>query len=394
MARLRLKARRWLIAGLAAALVAGGAIAAVTTWPLRYEPLYDEVLAIGDADDVAVADPAVALTFARTKENHVYLVTGYREGAIYGVDLTLALGRPGSDPLEMLAAEGYERLAETAQAQQDAVPVDQLRTPVDLGQDHIAAGLNYPEHAGEVSVDDGPFLFPKLVEPTSWNSPLRVGQALLDYEVEVAWIPLDTTDPRGVDGPVGMILANDFTDRATLLDLVDTDDVAGGAGFTTAKSAPGYLPVGNLLVVPRDPTRFGQDLELRLYVNGELRQRGALHDMIWDLPTIVDQTLHRRSLTWTHRDARVSLLDGTDHIPPRTLMLSGTPQGTVYTDVDLPRRVEGFLRWAAFGWNRSIPDHAINAYVGDARSAGIYLQPGDRVTIVVDYLGVIDTPIE
>jgi len=82
--------------------------------------------------------------------------------------------------------------------------------------------------------------------------------------------------------------------------------------------------------------------------------------------------------------------DDTNEIPARSLILAGTPEGTIYTGIDLPRRVEGFFRWLAFGWGQSIPDHAIDAYIDDARSAGIYLQPGDRITIQVDNLGVID----
>jgi len=311
---------------------------------------------------------------------------------VEGVDVGEALGRVVADPVELMAEEGYERLAALAADDQHtvSVPVDQLGIPLDLGSRHIATGLNFTAHAGEVAVDEGPFLFPKLVSPTAWNDPVPIGDALLDHEAEIAWVPL-TPITGSAPAEVGLILVNDYTDRATLLELVDTDDVTSGDGFTTAKSAPGYLPVGNLFVVPRDPVAFVDDIVLRLYVNGELRQRGRPADLVWDLDTIVEQAHERRSLSWDHRGETVSLFgDDTDEIPARSLILAGTPEGTIYTDIDLPRRVEGFFRWLAFGWGRSIPDHAIDAYIDDARSAGIYLQPGDRITIQVDNLGVID----
>ena len=60
-----------------------------------------------------------------------------------------------------------------------------LAVPVDLTSDHIAVGANYPEHAEDASVEEGPFLFPKKVEPTGPYAGITA-RGLLDFEVELA----------------------------------------------------------------------------------------------------------------------------------------------------------------------------------------------------------------
>ena len=111
--------------------------------------------------------------------------------------------------------------------------------------------------------------------------------------------------------------------------------------------------------------------------------------MIWDIDELLAQTWARRSLAWEHRAQSVSLLGESELIPDRTLILSGTPHGTVFRGIATRHKISGLLAWLWGGWESSIPTHAISAYIDDARSAGIYLQPGDRVAIHVDYLGVI-----
>ena len=49
--------------------------------------------------------------------------------------------------------------------------------------------------------------------------------------------------------------------------------------------------------------------------------------------------------------------------------------------------------WVEESWVSAPRTPILSGTPEDARSADIYLQPGDRVTIVVDHLGVIDTPI-
>lgn len=351
---------------------------------------------------VAIAAPSEALTFARFAEDgrpRALAVTRYADGKVTGVDLSTLLGQPVTDPIALLNARGYDAVLALVAAQDAAthvrtVPAAGLLVPVDLGAHHVAAGTNYPEHAGEAQVVDGPFLFAKLVEPTGPRAPVAVGDALLDYEVELAWVTLDPVAAGERPERLGAILCNDYTDRATLLRHIDPWDPTSGKGFATGKSFPGYLPVGDLFVVPRDPRAFAASRELRLWVNGTLRQESPVSAQIWDADELLAETWARRGRTWEHRGAQIALTpDGGATIPARTLLMSGTPGGTVFAGVDTTTRLAGVVAFLAGGWDVSLTDNVMEAYVRRARAARTYLQPGDRVTIHVDGLGTIDNAI-
>lgn len=350
-----------------------------------------------DFGAVAIARSVDALTFARVGAG-VVLVTEFRDDRISGVNLSCSLGRPVADPIEVFLAEGYRRLRILAATRdpdcQISSLVADLALPVNLGERHVAAGTNFPAHAGEADVRDGPFLFAKLVAPTPHRAPVAAGDALLDYEVELAWVPLQPLRRGEMPDWMGLILCNDYTDRATLLREIDPWDVASGTGFTTGKSFPGYLPVGNLFVIPADYRSFAAALQLRLYVNGELRQSGRVDDAIWDIDQLVEQTWQWQDRRWKHRGAEVSLLAESDVIPARALIMGGTPSGTVFRGISRRRQLAGALGWVLGGWDRPIAAHVVESYIAAARAEKRYLQPGDRVVIRVDRMGTIDNPIE
>jgi 2-keto-4-pentenoate hydratase/2-oxohepta-3-ene-1,7-dioic acid hydratase in catechol pathway len=349
---------------------------------------------------VEIAPLDAALTFARSGAPHarrVVAVTSYAHGTIGGVDLSIVLGRAVHDPIDALRAYGWQalhdRIAAAPAAARVRIPAADLVVPVDLRGHHVAAGTNYPEHADEAEVEDGPFLFAKLVEPTGPRAPVRQEGALLDYEVEVAFVTLEPLAVGDRAGAMGLVLCNDYTDRATLLRHVDPWNPASGTGFTTGKSRPGYLPVGDLFVVPRDVRAFAASLELRLWVNGALRQQSAVSRQIWDVDRMLAETWARRDTTWAHGDARVSLLSAEKTIPERTLLLTGTPAGTVFQGVGLGTRLRGVVAWLVGGWDLPLPARVVETYVGEAEAARTYLQPGDRVTIHVERLGTIENVV-
>ena len=367
---------------------------------LNWEPTFNERATSGQFETVVIAGIDEALTFARIKDNvqkRVIAVKRYQAGRVDGVDLSIELKRPVDDPITVYLEFGYETLRNiiTHASPKSMVSrhTDDLVMPADLAAHHIAAGLNFSEHANETSVKKGPFLFPKWVMPTGPFSEVSIGDGLLDYEVELALVPLKPI-PQGQDPEdVGLILCNDYTDRATLLRHVDVDDVTSGKGFTTGKSSPGFLPVGNLFVIPRDWRGFTQELTLQLYVNHGLRQRSKTTNMIWDYDRIIGEIWKRRRTQWTYMGQPISLLGNSQQIPDRILIMSGTPQGVVFHGVPTQQKITGFLAWLMGGWGQSVPFHAIETYIDDSKAARIYLQPGDRVVIHTDRLGVVENII-
>jgi 2,4-diketo-3-deoxy-L-fuconate hydrolase len=344
-------------------------------------------------ESVNIAPWPEALTFART-DSQLILVTRYQAGAVEGVDVSALFGT--YDPIELFNKVGYDAVRAAAeQSSTITVTSKKLGMPVDLSNRQIAAGFNYPAHADEVAVDGGPFLFPKMVAPTPPSSELSAGTALLDYEVELAFVLLKPVEINtSAPAQVGLILCNDFTDRDALLRHIDPMDVASGKGFAIGKSFPGYLPVGNLFVIPRDLQAFVNTIELQLFVNGTIRQSERASKALWGSQEMIKETWKRSDVTFQFEGDRVALPGATNGtIPARTMLMSGTPDGVIFQGISGGDKASGFFRWLFFGWNKSIPTHAIENYIERAQKESRYLQPGDIVTIHVDSMGMIQTRI-
>jgi len=162
-------------------------------------------------------------------------------------------------------------------------------------------GLNYAEHVkelGSVAATNNPLIFLK-----AGSSMLANGAELLlpswsenvHHEVELA-IEVDA-NLQPVRGAVSL----DLTARD-----VQTQLKKAGWPWTLAKSFPGSTPVGT----PFSLTGLDvQKLELRLTVNGAVRQQSSTALMLFDVKTLLKYIK--------------------DHLPvvPGDLVLTGTPHG-------------------------------------------------------------------
>ena len=268
-----------------------------------------------------------ALTFARTHDSRLLLVTKADQDGVEAVDLSAALDTAAVDPLEVMRTHGYQAVASAAAGAAQRIPMAELGMPFDPAYPHIAAGTNFRAHAEEVGLEDGPFLFPKLTRATAWNAPVPA-RVRLDYEAELCAVTLAAYSP---DSPsmLGFILCNDFTDRWALLAEIDLDTAMGQTGFPDAKGGAGMLPIGPFLVVPADHAGFHEHLEIGLAVDGELRQRDSAGLMIWSPDEIARNALERCetdfvSVAGEHR------LTPCEAIPEATLLLTGTPAGVAF----------------------------------------------------------------
>jgi 2,4-diketo-3-deoxy-L-fuconate hydrolase len=367
-----------------------------------FQPAFHEKLAEADRRSVEIADPQVALTFARVLvagEPQVIAVTSWKEAKIEGVLLMARYGKSVPDVPALFLERGYDGLLEdlkTAPARglsRGKFDADQLVSPVDFGDHHIAVGTNYPEHASDAGTTR-PFLFPKMVQPGVSGDDVSAGSGLLDYEVEIAAMTLEPLAPGTEPRFLGFLASNDFTDRETLMHAIDRNDIESGKGFTTGKSFPGFLPVGPLVVIPRDYRSFSRELEIRLYVNDALRQKARGSEMVWDIDEILRQVFARKDVRWDFRGKDVAMFDG-DAIPARTLILSGTPHGTVFDGVPTRVMAGGIASWIFGGFlSRSPAEQVIESYVATARDARAYLQPGDEVLIHIPRLGQIASHVK
>ncbi len=348
--------RSFVLALVGVVVVAG--VALVVATDRLAQPKFDDRLEHDPIAEIEIAPLGEALTFARriAPEPAVLIVTEAGPDGLRAVDLGAALDREFDDAIEAIGTVGTEAIARVAR-EGEAITVEyaSLGLPFEAGARHVAAGTNYRAHAEEVGVDDGPFLFPKLTAPTSWNADVP-DRDRLDHEIEICTVTLERGDDAS-PAPVGFSLCNDFTDRWTLLRQIDFDQPMGVTGFPDAKGGPGMLPIGPLLVVPHDQERFHDDLELSLYVNGALRQQARGGWMVWSPDEITRQANAHCDVDYQAEVGAVRL-PTCDGMPARTIVLTGTPAGVMFHPATV--------------WSKAA-----------------YLQPGDEVIAVATHLGVL-----
>jgi 2,4-diketo-3-deoxy-L-fuconate hydrolase len=341
---------RWLAAF---AVVAALSIFLFGAWATR--PLHDETLDRDPLANIELAPLAEAITLARSESGAVLLVVGVDASGIHAVDVAAASGRaPIADAIEAFEALGRRGLRSLAEAESTQHAWSTLALPFDEHYPHIAAGTNYKAHAEEVGHDGEPFLFPKLSHATAWNANVEAG-GRLDHEVELC-AALLTNHSAASPAELGYLLCGDFTDRWSLVRHIDLDSEMGTTGFPDAKGGPTRLPVGPFLLIPDNPQAYAS-LELRLYVNDQLRQRASAGLMIWSPEEILRRALADCETPYHVGEETIKVAD-CDRIDAGTLILTGTPAGVLFHPATI---------WNPFA----------------------YLREDDIVTSVGTYLGVL-----
>ena len=210
-------------------------------------------------------------------------------------------------------------------------PVDavQLLAPVLAPGTVYAIGLNYARHVQETGGQrpEVPIVFVKVAGSVSGPSgPIRCPEVVrrLDYEGELAIVV-------GAGGGIGgFCVANDVSAR----DLQGREPQ-----WTRAKGADTFCPFGPWITTV-DEIGESPDLQLRTWVNGELRQDSRTSDLIFTCPELVE------------------FIGQTCTLAPGDLVLTGTPDG-VGMALDPPR----------------------------------FLQSGDVVRIEIERLGAIEQSV-
>jgi len=229
----------------------------------------------------------------------------------------------------------------------DAPPVPlaslDLLAPVERPRKILGIGVNYAAHAAE-SVS---FVDTKAPQVQKWfnkqataaNAPFgkvhlpRVSDQL-DYEVELVVVigkhGRHVPRERAMDIIAGFCVGCDYSVRDW---QKASQTMIMGKGFDT------HAPFGPALVSPDEVADLSA-LQLRSFVNGELRQTGHVRDMIHDIP------------------AQIAHLTAAFTLEPGDLIFTGTPAG-----------------------------------VGAAHTPPKWLKAGDRVRLEIDEIGMIENEI-
>ncbi|WP_458094465.1 fumarylacetoacetate hydrolase family protein [Roseomonas sp. WA12] len=338
----------------------------------------------------AVAAPGVAHTFAQTHTTDgrvaTLLVASLAGETVEAMDLT-AIGAPlDADVFEVLSALGELRLQEAlaGPSLRRSYRVADLLPAAGTAERHLASGTNFPEHAREAAIGEV-FNFPKFgpASPARTTVELRPG-ALLDYEVEICTrFDRDIRSVADFDAArKGFFLCGDFSERATLMRMIDPDDVASGQGFSDAKSGADYFPTGPFLVVPHDWQAFVGSERITTRVNGRIRQDARGGEMILDFRALVEKALtHGGSGQYVYRGAPVPLLEN-ETIPRGATVMSGTSEGVIFMPPGITDLIAGGMNHLFTGpllRGERLARTVVKTYIRREQRSGRYLRAGDVV---------------
>jgi 2-keto-4-pentenoate hydratase/2-oxohepta-3-ene-1,7-dioic acid hydratase in catechol pathway len=186
-------------------------------------------------------------------------------------------------------------------------------------------GMNYREHAEECGADWNAFTAPTIFgrSLTSLNSPnghvvipkpysfrgkaLGDGITKFDYEAELGVVIgkacYNVTPEEALDYVAGYMVAGDYSERARQLQN-------GSAQWHAGKCMPTSFTTGPYFVT-KDEVSDPQNLTLKLWVNGELRQEDSTSGMIFTIAECI------------------SALSQTDLLPAGFIISTGTPKGVI-----------------------------------------------------------------
>ena len=199
----------------------------------------------------------------------------------------------------------------------------------------VCVGLNYSDHAAEtnMAVPAEPVLFMKantsVCGPTD-DIRIPADAKKVDWEVELGVVigkrATRVSEADALDHVAGYTVVHDVSERGLQLE--------GTGQWLKGKSLDSFCPVGPWLVT-HDEAGDPQDLAMYLDVNGQRMQDGSTRTMVFEVAFLVSYI--SRFMT----------------LEPGDIISTGTPPG-----------------------------------VGMGKQPPVYLQPGDRVELGIEGLGV------
>lgn len=199
----------------------------------------------------------------------------------------------------------------------------------------LCIGLNYRRHAAESGMQppSQPVLFSKFSNSLAAHNedvPMSREWQAVDYEAELAVIIGKTarhvSEADALDYVLGYANANDLSER-------DLQLKTPGGQWLLGKTLDKFLPIGPY-VVTADEIPNPQALQVRGWMNGELRQDSNTSDMIFSVAQVIAHTSRYFTLN------------------PGDIISTGTPEGVIL-----------------------------------GRAEKIYMQPGDDYAIEIEGLG-------
>jgi len=207
---------------------------------------------------------------------------------------------PNSSMAELIrnfSPEMAERI-EAIRAEGETIPLNKIVLDSPLPNPPrgiICLGKNYRDHIkevakaidGESEVPEFPIYFSKLVDRsvgTGGIIPSHEGLTdCLDYEVELAII----IGKEGRDIPRDQVEEHIF--GYTIINDISVRDVQRKhLQWFRGKSFDGSSPMGPFIVT-KEELKFPLELDIKAFVNGEMRQDSNTRELIYDIPRIISE---------------------------------------------------------------------------------------------------------
>ncbi len=331
------------------------------------------------------------LTFTQVKKEDgsiaTLLVVEYDGEDVRAIDVASLGSSGGEDIFDAISELEWSDLqSATARTDlQNLYQMEQLLPAAGSGNRHVATGTNFPEHASETT-STSVFNFPKFGLATPPRTSIRYDpDILLDYEVEIcSRFDRNIGSVEDFDtARKGFFLCGDFTDRATLMRLIDTSNFDSGNGFSDAKSGIGFYPSGPFLVVPNDWRAFVKDERMTTFVNGEPRQDARGGEMMLDFRQISEKILKDTKQRFLYRDERHTLMPK-NFLEAGMSLMSGTSEGVIFTPptrCDIAAGVRSNISSGDLFRGRPVFESVVETFIEREMQSGHFLQAGD----VVDY---------
>jgi 2-keto-4-pentenoate hydratase/2-oxohepta-3-ene-1,7-dioic acid hydratase in catechol pathway len=213
--------------------------------------------------------------------------------------LVAASGQPLTDMSALI--EDFEALRTTFTLEEREIPIAQFRYAAPIPRPRrnvLCVGKNYREHAQEFTrsgfdssaskpadaIPTAPIVFTKMPETViATGEPVRYPTGAsdqLDYEAELGVIigkgGRDIASENALNHVFGYVIINDVTAR---------DRQATHKQWFLGKSLDTFCPMGPWIAT-RDELD-GTQLNVKCWINGELRQNANTRDLIFDIPTLI-----------------------------------------------------------------------------------------------------------
>lgn len=174
----------------------------------------------------------------------------------------------------------------------------------------LCVGLNYAKHAAEsgMALPEYPVLFSKFNNALAADGedvPMAADWAQVDYESELAVVigktAKNVSEAEALEYVLGYCCANDISERALQF---------RSGQWLLGKTPDKFLPLGPVLVTA-DEVGDPQNLAIKGWFNGELRQNSNTADMIFSVAQIISYASQFMTLN------------------PGDVISTGTPEGVI-----------------------------------------------------------------